>query len=242
MSGFCRLVSKSGNALMAMRRKRLYCALVFFLTATPLFAQLGAGVAVTTKVKGDARIKRAGTTEYRPEVRRGTALRSEDWLKTLKDGYIAIIFIDDKSQMKIRENSEVEIRTERMPGALSKTVSMNFGKLKVEVAPQTRGTFTIATPTSVASVKGTEFWIISGDEGDQFIVTDGELEITNNESGESFTVGEGQTGTSNPDGTTGVEDTPEGGVPEEEEEDMNELRIELENEQTGEKKTIIIRY
>ena len=120
-------------------------------------------------------------------------------------------------------NSEIEIRTERTPGALSKTIAMNFGTMKLEIEPQTRGSFTIATPTSVASVKGTEFYIISSpEEGDQFIVIEGTIEVTNNESGESITVNEGETGTSNPDGTTSVEETPEGAVPEEEEEEMEE--------------------
>ena len=40
------------------------------------------------------------------------------------------------------------------------------------------------TPTSVATVKGTEFWLIcNGPEGDKFLGIEGEVEIKNIESG-----------------------------------------------------------
>ena len=234
-------VSEVLGHVRGVNRRGFLPVFVMLLMAGPVLAQMAGGVAVANKVRGSSQIKRAGTTEYRSELRRGTALRDQDWLKTMEDGYIAIIFIDDKSQMKIRGNSEVEISTSRQAGGLAKTISMNFGKMKVEVEPLTGGSFTIATPTSVASVKGTEFWIISDpEEGDQFIVTEGDVEVTNSESGETVTVSEGETGTSTPEGDVDVEETPEGGVPEEEE-DMDELRIELENDE-GDIKAIIIRY
>ena len=40
------------------------------------------------------------------------------------------------------------------------------------------------TPTSVATVKGTEFWLIcNGPEGDKFLGVEGEVEVKNIESG-----------------------------------------------------------
>ena len=206
------------------------------------FAQ-GGGVAVTAKIKGDAEHKPAGGS-YQANLKRGKLVKDRDWVKTNDDGYIALMFIDDKTLLKLRENSELEIRASRSGGGLNKSIQMSFGKVKAEISPQRSGEFTIATPTSVASVKGTIFWIISTPEGDQFIGIEGIVEVTNTESGQTVSVGVGQTAISNVDGSIEVAPTPEGGVPDDpgETDDVgDQLRIRLENAD-GETKDIIIDY
>ncbi|MFQ6618270.1 MAG: FecR domain-containing protein [Fidelibacterota bacterium] len=217
-------------------------AIHFLLPTNPLNAQNRLNVALTLKVRGDSRLKRAGTDRYLPGVKRGTSLYNKDWLKTGDDGYLALVFLDDKSMLKMRENSELEIAGKKEKDSISKMISMQFGKLKAEISEQRKGDFTIATPTSVASVKGTEFWIISNPIlGDIIIGLTGQVDVTNRESGQKFTVKSGQTGNSKPDGTTTVETTQAGTVPTEpEEEEMkNELEIQFEN-QDGETKTFKI--
>ena len=120
---------------------------------------------------------------------------------------------------------------------------MSFGKLKAEISPQRSGEFTITTPTSVASVKGTIFWIISTPEGDEIIGIEGTVTVTNNESGETVTVTVGQTATSNIDGTIDVQATPAGGIPDDlsDEDGGNQLIIKLEN-LDGDSKEVIIDY
>ena len=120
---------------------------------------------------------------------------------------------------------------------------MSFGKVKVEISPQFSGVFTIATPTSVASVKGTTFWIISTSSGDLCIGIEGIVEVTNNQSGLTVTVTVGQTATSNVDGTIDVQPTPEGGVPVDpgDDDEGNQIRIRLENPD-GDTKEVIIDY
>ena len=207
-----------------------------------LLAQGTKSIAVTAKVKGETEYKPAGG-DYIPGLKRGKQVKDKDWVRTKEDGYIALMFIDDKTLLKIRENTELEIQAVNTGTGLNKSIQMSFGKMKAEISPQQSGEFTISTPTSVASVKGTGFWIVSTPEGDQVIVTDGTVTVTNNESGESVTVGVGQTATSNPDGTVDVEPTPAGGVPDDpgDEDVRDQIRIKLENPD-GDTKEIIIDY
>lgn len=219
------------------------CMLVLGLFMTgSLFAQGTKSIAVTAKIKGKTEHKVSGG-EYAPNLKRGKQIGDKDWVRTQDDGYIALMFIDDKSLLKLRENTELEITAERSGAGLDKSIQLSFGKLKVEISPQFSGVFTISTPTSVASVKGTIFWIISTPEGDQFIGIEGTVEVTNNQSGQTVSVTVGQTATSNVDGTIDVQPTPEGGVPDDPGDDDagNQIRIRLENP-NGDTKEVIIDY
>ena len=210
--------------------KTLFILLLNILISSSLFAQGAKPIAVAAKVRGETELKVPGG-DYAPNLKRGKQINNKDWVRTKDDGYIALMFIDDKTLLKIRENSELEIKAVRSGAGLDKSIQMAFGKVKAEISPQLSGVFTIATPTSVASVKGTTLYIVSTPDGDQIIVTDGTVEVTNNESGQTVTVTVGQTVTSNPDGTIAVAATPAGGVPQgfSDDEEGDQIRIRLEN-------------
>lgn len=200
-------------------------------------------IALTIKASGETSLKRAEATDFKPNIKPGTSLFNEDHLKTGKDGYAVLVFLDDKSQIKIRENSEMVISGTRTTEAISKTISMQIGSLKAEVSPQRKGEFIIATPTSVASVKGTVFWVTSNPiTGDVFYGVSGSVEVRNLESGSVVVVGANQTGTSTPDGQIGVEQTQQGGAPVDQgDETNNVLRFQLQNAQ-GDRKEIKVEY
>ncbi|HCK98586.1 MAG TPA: hypothetical protein DHW42_00570 [Candidatus Marinimicrobia bacterium] len=201
-------------------------------------------IALTTKVRGAVSLKRSHEAKFKQNVTLATTIFNNDHLKTGKDGYAALVFIDDKSQIKIWENSEMIISRSRVKKAISKHISMQIGTLKAEVSPQRKGEFVIATPTSVASVKGTTFWaIIDPVLGDVFYGMSGVVEVTNNASGAVIVVGANETGTSTPDGQVNVEQTREGSVPVDEEEGQasNILKIQMQNKQ-GDIKDIKIEY
>ena len=228
--------------MKSISTKTLCLLLLSLFMTSSLFAQGTKSIAVAAKIKGKTEHKVSGG-DYAPNLRRGKQIGDKDWVRTQDDGYIALMFIDDKSLLKIRENSELEIKAERSGAGLDKSIEMSFGKVKVEISPQFSGVFTIATPTSVASVKGTTFWIISTPLGDLFIGIEGIVEVTNNQSGQTVTVTVGQTATSNTDGTIDVQPTPEGGVPDDLDDDDagNQIRIRLENPD-GDTKEVIIDY
>jgi hypothetical protein len=233
-----------------MKRYQLLL-LIFVLLAFSAQGWAADKIALTLKARGETSLKRSAEDKYKFGVKPGTSLFDKDQIKTGKDGYAVLVFLDDKSQIKIRENSEMTISGTRTDEAISKQIAMQFGTLKAEVSPQRKGEFVIATPTSVASVKGTVFWVITDPViGDIFYGMEGSIEVTNNESGAVVTVGANQTGTSTPDGGLNVQQTAPNQTPVDEEEEeegqgesgaTNTLRIELKNEQ-GEEKSILIEY
>ncbi len=160
-------------------------------------------IAFTTKVSGQVNLL---TLEAQTvPLKRGTVLSDGDKIETLSDGTAIIMFIDDKSLLRIQNNTSLAIGGERSATAIDKQIDMQFGKLRAEISEQRRGDFTISTPISVASVKGTDFWVTSDPVlGDIFLGIEGLIEVQNLISGGVIEVGGGQVGTSEPDGTTEV--------------------------------------
>lgn len=158
-------------------------------------------VALTMKTTGDVRHQPVGVQEFE-SLRRGTALFDGEVVATGEDGLAIALFLDDKSQLKIKKNSEVQISGTRDERTISKRINMAFGTMKATVEEQTRD-FVITTPTSVASIKGTEFWLISDPTlGDVLVGILGTVELTNVVSGVVHTVEPG----------TVVESTQEGQI------------------------------
>ena len=114
-------------------------------------------------------------------MRAGSILDDGDKIRTGKSGFVSIIFIDDKSTLKIKENSEAVITGRRTTKDISKKINMDVGTVRATVNKQ-NSNFVIQTPTSVASVKGTDFWLLSDPiSGDEVIGLDGIVNLINNE-------------------------------------------------------------
>ena len=212
------------------------------------FAQESVGV--IAKSSGTTFHKKFNADDYSPKAIMGTQLKNHDWIKTGKDGFIAVFFLDDKSQLKIKGDSELEILAAVERGKISKTISLDYGTVKASVNKQ-KGEFRIATPTSVASVKGTEWWVQTDENGDIFIVIDGVVEVENLISGIVQNVGQDQTATSSTDGSVDVETTQSDNVPDDPEDEdqgdeetstLHELKIKLRNTEDNTEKFIIIEY
>jgi hypothetical protein len=207
-------------------------------------------IGVIAKSSGTTFHKKFNADDYSPNAIMGTQLKNNDWIKTGDDGFVAIFFLDDKSQLKVKGNSEMEILAAVERGKISKTISLDYGTVKASVNKQ-KGEFRIATPTSVASVKGTEWWVESDENGGIFSVVEGVVEVENLISGTVQNVGQDETATSSPDGTVDVEETDEDAIPDDPDEDVeeeetgstiHELRIRMVNEETNSEKFIIIEY
>ena len=181
--------------------KRLHTILIV-LTSVSL-AWGADRIAFTTKVSGQVNL--VNLEKQTLPLKRGTVLNDGDRIETLSDGTTIIMFIDDRSLLRIQNNTTLNIGGQRTGTALDKQIDMQFGKLRAEVSEQRDGNFTISTPISVASVKGTDFWVTSDPVlGDIFLGIEGLVEVQNLISGGVIEVGGGQVGTSEPDGTTEV--------------------------------------
>ena len=144
----------------------------------------------STKIKGLVEIMPAGKKDF-IKLKPGTILSDGDKVRTGSKGFAAIIFIDDKSTLKLKEDSEAVITGQRSAASISKKINMDSGTVRATVTKQNTD-FVIQTPTSVASVKGTDFWLITNPEtGDQIIGIEGIIGLTNNETGQEVDVTEG---------------------------------------------------
>jgi len=203
----------------------------------------GNKIAVTTKVKGLVEIMPIGKDNF-ANLKPGTILSDGDKIRTGSSGFTAIIFIDDKSTLKLKENSEAVITGQRSARSIAKKINMDVGTVRATVNKQ-NSDFVIQTPTSVASVKGTDFWMITDPvDGDLVIGLEGVVTLTNNETGAEVDVTEGTSGSSTPDGEVDVEETEESSIPEDptdQDEQQAEIKIYFEGP-NGEQKVMIIEY
>jgi len=222
--------------------KNIYRIVVFLLIciSSSLVADK---IAVATKVKGSVDLMKVGKKEFLA-LRAGTILGDGDKIRTGKSGFTAVIFIDDKSILKIKEDSEVVITGQRTAASISKKINMDGGTIRATISKQNTD-FVIQTPTSVASVKGTDFWMISDPFlGDQIIGIEGLISLVNIETGQEIDVSEGMTGNSTLDGQVTMTETDPATIPEDPDaapEGPSEIRIYLEGP-NGEQKVLIIEY
>ncbi len=164
-------------------------------------------IAFTTKVSGSVTL--TSLQNQTAPLKRGTALNAGEKITVGADGMAVVMFIDDKSILRIQKNTTLTVGGETSGSganrAISKQIDMQFGKLRAQISEQRKGEFRITTPTSVASVKGTDFWTTSDPVfGDIFLGVDGVIEVENLISGGVISVGGGQVGTSTTDGSTEV--------------------------------------
>tara|TARA_B110000438_G_scaffold213857_1_gene206107 strand:+ start:558 stop:1235 length:678 start_codon:yes stop_codon:yes gene_type:complete len=200
-------------------------------------------IAITTKALGSVEIEKNKIPGFN-SLKAGTILNDGDRIRTGSDGFALIIFIDDKSQLKIKESSEVTITGKKIASTISKNIRMDNGTVRAQINKQRKGEFVIQSTTSVASVKGTDFWFISNSEdGDMLIGIEGIVDLFNVVSGLSVDVTAGNTGTSDDSGNIDVDPTNQNMIPDDPSEtevtDGNQIEIEFEGP-NGEIKKLLI--
>ncbi len=202
----------------------------------------GDRIAIVTKVIGKVQYIRGNGSGQ--SLKKGHIIESGDILKTDKGGFVALLFIDDKTALKVKENSEIIIEGKRSAQAIAKEINLNGGTIRAQVNKQRKGEFVIQSTTSVASVKGTDFWFIANsEEGDMLIGLEGIVDLFNVISGLSVDVTAGNTGTSDDSGNLDLDPTNQNTVPDDpsdtQEDSGNQIEIEFEGP-NGEIKKLLI--
>ena len=169
--------------------------LIFLSVCTSVNGEI---IARLVKVDGNVYLKRLGMSTFSERAKIGLPISNGDEIKVGERSFGAIIYIDDRSVIKIRENTKFAFMDTRN----SRTVELEYGTLLNDVKKENRTkTYRIQTPVSVASVKGTQFAAIVSQSGvDQFICKEGLFEVLNMVSGEVVNVGAGQKAVSNSSG------------------------------------------
>ena len=163
----------------------------FFISIT-LFTGLiqAETVARVMKMSGNVLFKRLGQTSFSEKASLGAEVNNGDAIKVGEQGFAAIIYIDNKSIIKLKPNTQFEIMDTRS----TRSVNIEFGTILNEVQKSVSGkTFRVETPVSVASVKGTEFACIVDPSGvDQFVGREGLFDVMNKATGQTVSVSAGQ--------------------------------------------------
>ena len=151
--------------------------IVGFLLSETLFSQ---PVAVMTKVKGNVEVRHGDSGASFNVAKAGELLKDEDFVRTGASAFAVLIYLDDKSMVKLKGNTNLSIRGKRVGKGLEKNLELTGGTVKAVVSKQRRGEFKITSPTSVASVKGTSFWMITNSQtGDAVYNEEGVVQLTN---------------------------------------------------------------
>jgi len=226
---------------------------------------------LVTKSKGKVEYQKFDSNKFTSNIKKGLGLYGDDQIRTGDNGFSIYRYLDDASSIKILKNSDVIIQGRVDNRKITKNIEVTNGLLNFNINNQNDDYFTVVTPTSVATVKGTEFWLIcNGVEGDKFLGIEGTVEVQNIESGQTVILGESSIVLSSSDGNLSTQNMTsqdfeqidqldnESGEYEEFDvdtgfddtndtddtsvsNDTNIIRIEFEN-QSGELKEIIIKY
>jgi len=133
-------------------------------------------VAVILKVRQDVRVTPPNQTKT-VRGKRGMALQDGNKVETGKASFCALKFIDDRSLLRIQENSSCIIEGKKEQNKIEKNIFVQVGTFFADLFKPS-STFKITTPTSVASIKGTKFWVVQHSPT-MYIVTRGVIEVKN---------------------------------------------------------------
>ena len=189
--------------------------------------------------------KRTSPDEWK-RASKGEPLLSGDQVRTGQKS-IAIVKFIDNSLVRVRELSELTIQGESgTPGRLSKTVRLGGGAFGFDIQKQKQNEqFRLTSPTSVASIRGTQGKMSGGLGHDTLVVTEGLINFKNSASNNEIEVPAGYIAFSNEDGSissrpaTALEladanSAATGGL-------LNNLNLELRDNQ-GNKKQLKLQY
>ena len=148
------------------------------------------------KSNGTVLIKQMGSSSYSIQAKPGQAISNGDAIRVGDASFAVVIFLDDKSVVKIRENTDFQF----VETSNTRSLIIDQGTTLHNVNKDNRKkTYRVETPVSVASVKGTEFSsfhdAVSG--VDKFVGKSGNFEVLNSISGAIVNVGPGQKAVSN---------------------------------------------
>ena len=166
--------------------------LLFILTGGLLYAQEG----IISYLEGDVSVRRGGELQWADF---GTAVREGDTVSTGPDS-LAILELPGDRVVKLREET---ILTLTSTGTRA-TLDLNRGGVFAKVRKMAGQDFSVSTPSAVAGVRGTQFFMAYGEDPERqedlwLCVNEGTVAVTIPATRQSVLVDQGE-GISIPDG------------------------------------------
>jgi FecR protein len=136
-------------------------------------------------------------------AKKGELIYGDDLVRTQKESF-ALIKFNDASTLRLGPNAEVQIYGENNPASTQVTGGdVGFTMTKRKTTP-----FQFTTPTSVASIRGTQGLLVVQLNGTDFLtIIEGLVRLENKYSRDTVNVGAGQTGESSSNGDISVHES-----------------------------------
>jgi hypothetical protein len=149
------------------------------LTAPDAHAQAGEEKAIGLVCKAILDVTRRPSDKDWVKAERGDILDAGDMVRT-GERSIAVVKLKDNSLLRVQEKSTVTLAGISSNGMFQKSARVDGGTVGFNINKQKTGEeFRFTSPTSVASIRGTEGLFASTDSGDVFIILTGLGRITN---------------------------------------------------------------
>ena len=196
------------------------------------------------KVSGEVLIKPIGSGTYSVSVKLGQAISNGDAIRVSEASFAVVIFLDDKSVVKIKENTDFQF----VETSNTRSLIIEQGTTLHNVNSKDRKKdYRVETPVSVASVKGTEFSAFHDAVAgvDKFVGKSGNFDVFNSISGMTVNVGAGQKAVSNAMGQLipapaepgDYPEDPEGDSPEEQQEEQDQPEEQDDTQEQQDRQT-----
>ncbi|MFC1551264.1 FecR domain-containing protein [Candidatus Latescibacterota bacterium] len=151
--------------------------LLFALFSGAVFAQDAENVAVVYMINGNLEYRAEAGNDW-SAAKKLDLLFVGNQLRTGTGDKAVIVYNSTGTRVLINENTSIEIQADvEQAGGQPKVERTRL--ILGEIYNQARGNYEVETPSSVASVRGTEFNVASTAAGDSYIGVEGIIEVMN---------------------------------------------------------------
>lgn len=183
---------------MKKRNLMIVFMLLAFAATLSFKAAARSNVALFWIIKN--KVEKSPNSEVWKGAKKGELIYGGDYVRTLPKSFTLIKF-NDSSTLRLGPESEVQVNGVDNPS----NMYVNKGDVGFSMAKRKDKPFEFTTPTSVASIRGTQGILVVGLNNSDFLtIVEGLVLFVNNISHDSVNVGAGQTGVSSSNGNINV--------------------------------------
>lgn len=155
-------------------------------------------IAVASKLKGTITYTH---NDKESPAKTGQSFFNKDQIQSGDNSFAAIQYVDNSALVKLFPNSILRISATADGKSLKKQDYLKEGTVFAKVNKAIKGGYRLETPTTVISVKGTEFFSeVDGFGNTNVYTVEGTVEVTNKSSGKTELVEKGHNAASGSDG------------------------------------------
>ena len=133
-------------------------------------------IGILKKVVNEVKYKPADKSDW-VNAKAGQALSDRDELKTGDKSLAIILFSDGSGQLRVRENSSMQIYGQKNNKQLNKNTYLQNGSIGFDINKQENEEFKFTTPTAVASIRGTAGLLGSSLDSTYIVLEHGVIEL-----------------------------------------------------------------